>query len=258
MPVGAPGGRPSSAVVKAPAIADVAEHRTAVYPVVTGPILTTSKFAPSDPLQRVQVRVVPPRVGRAGHEPVAAVVGDDHPVALHRGQDHPRLRRERRDVERGLEPHAHAHRRAVGARVAARVVRSPARRTPGASARREPQRVADLARVRRPRRSARGRGRSAARRRRPGPARRARGRRPEVEVARRCPPSSRPPPGQVCPGLVERAVVAVDHEDVTVARRVRRRPRSGRRPGSGTGPGRSRRRSRRRSGRFGCVPGTTT
>ena len=43
----------------------------------------------------VKVGVVPARVGGAADEPAAAVVGDEHAVALQRGEDHQRLAVER-------------------------------------------------------------------------------------------------------------------------------------------------------------------
>ena len=56
------------------------------------------EVAAAQPLQSPQVVVVPARVRRAGDEPVRAVVGDEHPVALERGGDDPRLTR---DTTRG-------------------------------------------------------------------------------------------------------------------------------------------------------------
>ena len=77
---------------------------------------------PGDAAQRVQVVVRPARVGSAADVPVRAVVGDDHPVALERGEHDPRLAREARDREARLQAHAQAHRRQVGVGEVARVV----------------------------------------------------------------------------------------------------------------------------------------
>src|SRR6476660_4524669 len=73
-------------------------------------------------LERIQLVVVPASVRGTGNEPVAAVVRDDHSVRLERPENHLCARREGRDVEARLEPHAHAHWWPVGARVGAREV----------------------------------------------------------------------------------------------------------------------------------------
>src|SRR3954471_17493687 len=59
--------------------------------------------------QLVQVVVVPPRIRRSLEEPVAAVVGDDQSVALHRRGNDPRLTSQRVDIEVGAQPEPHAH-----------------------------------------------------------------------------------------------------------------------------------------------------
>ena len=65
---------------------------------------------------RNQCIVVPALVGCAGDVPVAAVVGHDLPVGLPRRERRLRLGAEtRRDDIAGLQPHAHVHRRKIGA-----------------------------------------------------------------------------------------------------------------------------------------------
>ena len=68
------------------------------------------------PAERVEVVVRPVRVRRAGDVPGRAVVGEDHPVDLQRLQHDAGLRRELRDVDARLQPHAQAHRRERRAR----------------------------------------------------------------------------------------------------------------------------------------------
>ena len=75
---------------------------------------------------------------------VAAVVGQDHAVLLHRANEDLRLRRQRAGVVAGLEAHAQAHRRRGGA--AARVVSRWRDVLGGSLAHREAQCVSDLAR----------------------------------------------------------------------------------------------------------------
>src|SRR4051812_46061610 len=67
--------------------------------------------AAGDPLQLVQVLVVPAAVAAAGEEPVAAVVGDDQAVALHRQSDRLRGTAEAAETVTGLQSQAQAHRR---------------------------------------------------------------------------------------------------------------------------------------------------
>src|SRR3954449_7295018 len=55
-----------------------------------------------DPLELVEVLVVPAPVGRAGDVPVRAVVGHDHPVRLERLGDDARLAAQAADVVGGL------------------------------------------------------------------------------------------------------------------------------------------------------------
>lgn len=65
---------------------------------------------------RNQCIVVPALVGCAGDVPVAAVVGHDLPAGLPRRERRLRLGAEtRRDDIAGLQPHAHVHRRKIGA-----------------------------------------------------------------------------------------------------------------------------------------------
>src|SRR5688500_16595863 len=45
------------------------------------------EYARGHPLEGAETVVVPPRVRRPGDVPPAAVVGQDHPVLLHRAQD---------------------------------------------------------------------------------------------------------------------------------------------------------------------------
>jgi len=61
-------------------------------------------------LERGEILIVPPWVGGAGDEPVAAVVGQHHAIGLEGFQDHSRLRRKSACLVRRLEPHAHPHR----------------------------------------------------------------------------------------------------------------------------------------------------
>ena len=76
---------------------------------------TASKSLPGDAVPEAPaVVVVPPVIRHAGEEPVAAVVGQEHPVALKacritwmRGEEAP-------EVEVGLEPGALAHRGDAG------------------------------------------------------------------------------------------------------------------------------------------------
>src|SRR2546429_9899246 len=65
--------------------------------------------AAGNELELVQVSVVPARVGGAADEPAAAVVGDEHPVLLQRGEDGQRGAVVRRQVERRLETESLAH-----------------------------------------------------------------------------------------------------------------------------------------------------
>src|SRR4051794_662636 len=60
--------------------------------------------------EAVEVVVVPAGIRRAGDVPVGAVVGEEHPVALQRGEDDPGLRAVAADVDARLEPDAEAHR----------------------------------------------------------------------------------------------------------------------------------------------------
>ena len=211
------------------------------------PICTTSKSLPWHGLERVQLAVVPALVGRARHEPVPAVVGEEHAVLLEAVEDDARLRRERARVEGRLEPHAHPHGRAVGAAVA----RGPVRRRSDVRAAglhgREAQRMADRAAADdlvvadEPREH--GEARRVRRREalRGGPAT-ARGRR-----TRRCPPSTRSSRGTssgTCSTSRRGSTRRGRPRARGGRRRSARRPRSGRRPGSGRGPRRSRRRSR--------------
>ena len=81
-----------------------------------------------------------------GHVPGRAVVGEDHPVALERDGDHPRVGDRPGEVGVGLEADAQAHRRQRGARRRRReVARRVDVRLAGLGGR-EPERVEDLAR----------------------------------------------------------------------------------------------------------------
>ena len=86
-----------------------------------------------DAVERVQLVVRPARVGGARDVPARAVVGDDHPVALERPEDDPRLRREAPHGEVGAQPEAQAHRRQVRARRRSRRSAAPGRRRRGGS-----------------------------------------------------------------------------------------------------------------------------
>ena len=103
-------------------------HRSTVgagarYLCSDSPVFTTSNALPGTVLswsrsvsfQRVSCR--------AADEPVAAVVGDDHPVLLERVEHDARLAGERRHVEARLESQAQPHRREVGVGARRRVVR---------------------------------------------------------------------------------------------------------------------------------------
>ena len=65
--------------------------------------------------ERVQVAVVPARVGLARDVPGRSVVGEHDAVFLHRSQDHLDVGRIGRDVEAGLQPEAFAHARVLRA-----------------------------------------------------------------------------------------------------------------------------------------------
>src|ERR1044072_36985 len=71
--------------------------------------------AAGDPLQLAQVLVVPAPVAAAAEEPVGAVVGDDHPVALQRFGYDPGAAAEAAEAVAGLEAQPHSHRRGAGA-----------------------------------------------------------------------------------------------------------------------------------------------
>src|SRR3712207_8954232 len=60
-------------------------------------------------LQGSELLVVPARVRRAADEPVAAVVGDEHAVALQRPGHDPRLAREPADPDAALQPRSEEH-----------------------------------------------------------------------------------------------------------------------------------------------------
>src|SRR6266699_220171 len=64
----------------------------------------------------IEVVVVPARVGRAGDEPVRAVVGDDHSVLLQCGEDHLRLRARAGEREARVQAQPKAHGRSVRVR----------------------------------------------------------------------------------------------------------------------------------------------
>ena len=163
------------------------------YGPLTKPVvLTTSNIEPVIPWRSWRSSSSQRGSGAPGDVVGGAVVGEDHPVALQRGEDHPRLRPVAADVDARLEAEAEAHRRVRGARRA-----SPRRGGPGRCGplrvvgHREPQRVGDRRR-RRPRRSGRGPGRSAGRRRRRTSSRRAGARSSGGRRSRRSPPSSPP------------------------------------------------------------------
>ena len=206
----------------------------------------------------LEVVVVPAGRRCALEEPVAAVVGDDEAVALHRLGDHPRLAGQPADVE--ARPSA-----AAACPSAAASGRSLRRGEVGGRQdeaalglrERDPDRVADLARGdlvvahqagqdRQARRRRRSSSRAAAARRssgrtarpsRPPSRRRAPGRR-TARTARTCPAAARARGGR---------------------RRSPRHPRPARRAGSGTARDRSRRRRRRSViGTSGWPAGTTT
>src|SRR5215218_8966135 len=67
--------------------------------------------AAGDPLQLVQVLVVPAAVAGSGEEPVGAVVGNDQAVALHRQGNGLRRAAELAEAVAGREAQAQAHRR---------------------------------------------------------------------------------------------------------------------------------------------------
>ena len=203
---------------------------------------TTSKSAPVSRPSEWRCVVRPVRVRRAGDVPGRAVVGEDHPVHLQRLEHDARLRRELRDVDARLQPHAQAHRRQRRARRARREVprgidvRAPRPR------RGEAERVVDHA-APRPRPSARGRGRSAARRRRPTSSPPAGACPTRGSTSRPSPPSSR---GSCGAGRTAR------RGGTCSCRRAARgglpssaaRPRCGRSSGSGSARGPTRRRTR--------------
>src|SRR3954471_20755563 len=79
--------------------------------------------AAGDPLQLVEVAVVPAAIAAAGEEPVAAVVGDDQAVALHRQGDRLRGAAEAAESVAGLQAQPQAHRRRARVRGVAGAVR---------------------------------------------------------------------------------------------------------------------------------------
>jgi hypothetical protein len=52
-----------------------------------------------DCAERMQLAIVPSRIGRAAYVPVRAVVGDDHSILLHRAENYLHRRRESLDVD---------------------------------------------------------------------------------------------------------------------------------------------------------------
>ena len=201
-------------------------------------VSTTSKFEPVTWPSVCSWSFDQPRARRAADVPVGAVVGDDHPVALQRVEHDPRLARERPDVEARLQADAQAHRRQVRVGERARVVPGGVEVGAARPLDGEAERVVDHAALR-PRRSARGRGRSAGRPRPPRSSPRAgrgssagsRSRRPTRASGRRA-------------SRARRARRAGRRRGRAAARGGRCRPRCGRASGSGSRPGRSRPRTR--------------
>ena len=104
------------------------------------------EVAALEQLQRVDLGIVPSRVGYPAQVPVAAVVGHDHAVLLERPKNNLHSRRVGRKVERRLQADPHAHRGAKRIDVAAGPVSR--RRYVGAlgPGHREPERMGDGAR----------------------------------------------------------------------------------------------------------------
>src|SRR5580658_9306973 len=72
------------------------------------------KIRPMNMLQHLDLRVVPTRVRRTAEKPASPVIRQDHSILLQRLKDYLRRGRISADVNRGLEPYTHPHRRQVG------------------------------------------------------------------------------------------------------------------------------------------------
>src|SRR4051812_28702937 len=81
----------------------------------TGVLIDRDERTSGDLLQLVDEAVRPPGIDRALEVPVAPVISDDQPVALHRTDHHTGIGTEAARVEPGLQAESGAHRRAPAA-----------------------------------------------------------------------------------------------------------------------------------------------
>ncbi|MBV6497749.1 MAG: hypothetical protein JFAIHJKO_02900 [Pyrinomonadaceae bacterium] len=100
-----------------------------------------------DTRERTKFFVVPERIVRAGDVPIRAVVGEDHPVFLHRTKDNADILAERRvvHIEARLQADAKSHRRCVRIRRATCAMRRGINVHLPCNACREAECMADLA-----------------------------------------------------------------------------------------------------------------